>query len=163
MACSQGRVRRSLRTPVRHAASAQMVGVDRATARSARCACPQCSVQSQRVPPSVGTGCVAASRARLCCACCDGAPQDGRPVSSLGVPRHHGLFVSCATSRSRRVTLCVGGSDARVQRLPVFKSVENRTHVRMKKMMTTPPAQSAAARLQACSVHTYLFLVFFQI
>jgi len=35
VACSRGRIRRSLRTPVRHAASGQMVGVDGATARSA--------------------------------------------------------------------------------------------------------------------------------
>ena len=35
VACSRDRIRRSLRTPVRHAASGQMVGVNRATARSA--------------------------------------------------------------------------------------------------------------------------------
>jgi len=49
VACSRGRVCHSLRTPVRHAPSGQLVGVDGATGRRQLC------VQSLCVTPSVGT------------------------------------------------------------------------------------------------------------
>ena len=81
VACSRGRVRRSLRTPVRHAASGQLVGVHRATARRRLC------VQSRCVAPSVGTGCVAACSGSVACYRDGGRSSPGRPISSLWVPR----------------------------------------------------------------------------
>ena len=112
VACSRGRVRRSLRTPVRHAASGQLVGVNRATARSAavRPVAARATVCGHGVRGRVlGSVVPAVAMALL--------RTDG-PVSSLG-GCHVTLLVSV---RHRFTSLCVGGSDARVQRLPVFKN-----------------------------------------
>ena len=59
-------------------------------------------------------------RARLCCACCrdGGLLRTDGPVSS-----HGGCHVTLLVSvRHRFASLCVGGSDARAQKLPVFKN-----------------------------------------
>ena len=77
VACSRGRIRRSLRTPVRHAASAQMVGVDRATARSA----------AVRPDAARGTVCGHGVRGRVLGSVVPAvamAGSSGRAVSSLG-------------------------------------------------------------------------------
>lgn len=112
VACSRDRIRRSLRTPVRHAASGQMVGVNRATARSA-------VVLPVAARPTVcGHGvCVAACSALLCLLSRWRAPLEGRAgFVAWGVPR------PSLSLRHRFASLCVGGSAACAQRLPVFKN-----------------------------------------